>query len=161
MRLPSRKDLPLFIFSLALPQLAGLIGSIFTFSEISNWYIYLAKPSITPPDFVFGPVWTILYILMGIAFYIILKNGNNKKLKKDAVRLFILQLVFNTLWSVVFFGMHSPLAGVLVIVSLLFLIILTIKAFYKISHQAAILLLPYLFWVSFATVLNFWIYILN
>lgn len=154
------KELPLLIFSLALPLVAGFIGSLFTFQSIPTWYVTLVKPPISPPNWVFGPVWTTLYLLMGTSFIIVLKSKKSKE-KKEAIKYFYKQLFLNTLWSIAFFGFRSPILGVVVIVVLWILILKTIISFSKISIIASQLLYPYLAWVSFASVLNFWIFIIN
>lgn len=143
------------IISLLLPQLAGLVGSLFTFSAIPTWYATLNKPSFSPPNWIFGPVWTILYILMGISLYLVWSKG------KRGVALFKFHLVINSSWSIVFFGLRSPFLGLIVIVVLWITILALIRIFWKINKLASVLLWPYLAWVSFATVLNFAILILN
>lgn len=153
------KDIKLLVFSLILCLGAGAIGSVFTTSAIGTWYATLNKPSFNPPNFIFVPVWTMLYILMAVSFYLVLIS--KVKDKQLAVRLFIAQLFLNIFWSVFFFGLHSPLLALFDIILLWILILLAIKYFYKISHSASYLLIPYLLWVSFAGVLNFSIVLLN
>lgn len=138
---------------------AGAIGSLFTTSAIRTWYTILNKPSFNPPNFVFAPVWTTIYILMAIAFYLVLKEKS--KDKNTAVILFLVQLVFNVIWSVLFFGFHNPLLALSEIIILWISILLTIIYFYKISKNASYFLIPYLLWVSFAAVLNLSIVFLN
>jgi tryptophan-rich sensory protein len=149
------------IISIIGCELVGIIATPFTISAISTWYAYLNKPSFSPPNWVFGPVWTTLYFLMGVSAFLIWRKGLQKKNVKRALGYFLLQLFFNFLWSLLFFGFHSPLLGLFDIVILLIFIILTIASFYKLSRVAAYLLVPYLLWVSFATVLNFSVVILN
>lgn len=144
----------LFI-SLLLPQLAGLVGSLFTFSAIPTWYATLNKPSFSPPNWVFGPVWTTLYILMGISLYLVWSKG------KRGVALFKFHLVINALWSILFFGLRSPILGLITIIILWIMILALIKIFWKIDKTASVLLWPYLAWVSFASVLNLAILLLN
>jgi tryptophan-rich sensory protein len=151
----------LFILSLALCQLAGLIGSIFTVPNIKTWYSGLNKPSFTPPNWIFAPVWTALYILMGISLFLILRKGLREKNIREAFMMFMVQLILNAGWSIVFFGTHSILGGFLVISVLWASILVTIILFYGISHLASIMLLPYLLWVSFASVLNFSLFLRN
>ena len=152
--------LKLFV-AIFVSELAGIIGSFFTISEIPNWYAGLAKPALTPPDFVFGPVWITLYALMGIAAFLIWKNGLGERRVRIARAVFILQLVLNALWSVVFFDLQSP-GSALVVIALLWLFIFwTMVLFRKISKWAAYLLVPYILWVSFAMYLNYAIWILN
>jgi translocator protein len=152
-----RDSVLLFIGSIALPIAAGAIGSIFTMSSIGSWYSALVKPPFNPPNWVFGPVWTALYILMGISLYIVLKKTDDIR----PVAVFVLQIILNTLWSFLFFGLRSPLAGMIGIVLLWLAIAINIAMFYRIDRKAAYLLIPYILWVSFAAILNLSIYILN
>ncbi|MCR4335787.1 MAG: tryptophan-rich sensory protein [archaeon] len=147
--------------SIVLSQLAGIIGSIFTVTSITTWYSFLNKPFFNPPSWVFGPVWITLYFLMGISFYLIWVGSADAKKKHKAMKIFGVQLFLNTLWSILFFGMHQPWLAFAEILLLLTAIILTIKTFYKINKTAAYLLAPYLLWVSFATILNLAIALLN
>jgi tryptophan-rich sensory protein len=128
---------------------------------IPTWYATLNKPMFSPPNWLFGPVWTALYFLMGVSLFLVWKQGFKKKQVKSAVKVFLFQLVVNFLWSILFFGLQSPLLGLIDIVLMLGLIIYSIKLFYPISKIAAYLLVPYLLWVSFATLLNLFILILN
>ena len=161
MELKSIRSGILFIVCLAIPLGTGVVGSVFTISAISTWYTTLQKPIINPPNWVFGPVWTILYILMGISLWLILRNGIHTARKRQSVILFSLQMGFNLLWSLVFFGGHSIGGGLIVIVILLLLVGATIYAFYGVSKPAVWLLVPYELWVCFATVLNTLIFLLN
>jgi tryptophan-rich sensory protein len=140
---------------------AGLIGSLFTAPSIDSWYSELIKPSFNPPSWIFSPVWTILFILMGISLYIVLEKGIKKKYYKTALVIFGVQLFLNLLWSIIFFSLHSPFFAFIEIIFLLVAIIFTIVYFYKISKISAYLLIPYLVWVSFASILNFMIFWLN
>jgi len=149
------KEVFLFILSLAVCQLAGFIGSVFTAPNIKTWYAGLNKPFFTPPNWVFAPVWTTLYILMGISLFLIWRKGLREKNIREAFIMFMVQLILNAGWSIVFFGTHSILGGFLVIAVMCMAILLTMVLFYGISSLASILLLPYLMWVSFASVLNF------
>ncbi|MCX6791514.1 MAG: tryptophan-rich sensory protein [Candidatus Gottesmanbacteria bacterium] len=133
---------------------AGLIGSLFTFAAIPTWYATLIKPSFSPPNWLFGPVWTTLYVLMGIAMYLVWR-------KRKSLNLFLIHLVFNAGWSIVFFGLHSILGGMVTIIILWGLIFTLIRTFYRIDRRTAYLLIPYLVWVSFASILNFSLLILN
>lgn len=155
------KTLPKLIISVVGCELVGILGSIFTFSSISTWYATLNKPSFAPPNWIFGPVWTLLYFLMGTSFYLIWQGGWQKKKAKIARKYFLAQLALNFIWSPVFFGLRSPLLGLIIIVAMWTLIVLTIRKFYPLSKWAAYLLVPYLLWVSFATVLNASIVALN
>ena len=148
------------IISILICQGAGLAGSLFTMPAISSgWYAGLIKPRFTPPSWVFAPAWTTLFLLMGIALYLVwIKEGEKKK---KALIIFAVQLVLNALWSILFFGLKSPLLGMIDIIFLWAAILGTIIAFGKISKKAGWLLAPYLGWVSFASLLNFYILKLN
>jgi translocator protein len=148
------------IISLLLPFLAGAVGSLATFSAIPTWYAGLIKPAWNPPNFLFGPVWTILYIMMGISYYLVITQKFTKKVLA-ATRIYYFQLIFNTLWSVVFFGYKNPFLGLFVITVLWASIALTIIDFYRVKKVAAYLLVPYILWVSFASFLNLTIFLLN
>lgn len=127
----------------------------------SEWYDQLVKPVFTPPGWIFGPVWTILYILMGISVFLIWDKGLRHPKVKPAIAIFLVQLALNAIWTPLFFGMHLILLAFIDIILLLIAIIATIWIFKKISTAASLLLLPYLGWVTFAAVLNFSIYYLN
>ncbi|MDD2732281.1 MAG: tryptophan-rich sensory protein [Candidatus Pacebacteria bacterium] len=142
-------------------EIAGIIGSFFTAPNISGWYNSLNKPSIAPPNWVFAPVWVFLYFLMGVSFYLVWIKGFKTKESKKAGFLFSIQLLLNILWSVVFFGLKSPLFAFLEIIILWVFISMTIVNFLKISRIAGLLLVPYIIWVSFAAVLNFFLWIIN
>lgn len=148
------------IISLLIPQLAGGLGGIFTAGSVKDWYPVLEKPSLNPPSWVFGPVWTALFLLMGYALYLVWtsESGKNKRL---AFWAFGIQMVLNALWSIIFFGLNSPGGALIEIVFLWLAIFATIIAFAKISKPAAWLLLPYILWVSFASYLNYAIWALN
>ncbi len=139
---------------------AGAIGSFFTSSD-SNWYKNLIKPSFNPPGWVFGPVWTVLYIMMGISAYLIWQKKDSDHLAIIALIIFFIHLFFNTTWSIAFFGLQNPALAFINIIILLFFIITLIFIFFKIDKTACYLLIPYLLWVSFATVLNYSIWQLN
>lgn len=147
------------IISLILPQIAGGLGAFFTISSVQSWYMTIAKPSFNPPSWVFGPTWTLLYVLMGIACFLIWKTDHPQRNK--FLGLYGIQLVLNALWSPAFFGMESPALGLLVIVPLWVMILICILEFRKSSLLASKLMIPYLLWVSFASVLNFSIWWLN
>ena len=149
------------IISIAVCQLAGIIGSFFTSSSVSTWYAELNKQSFNPPSWVFSPVWITLFLLMGIALYIVWDKGIKSRNSKIAVTLFGFQLGLNTLWSILFFGLRFPLASFIEILFLWIAILLTIIYFYKLSKPAAYLMIPYILWVSFAAILNFSFVILN
>jgi len=144
-----------------LSFLAGAIGSLFTFSAIPNWYATLVKPSFAPPNWLFGPAWTTLYVLMGISAYFIYQKGWKNKPVRFALSIFGVQLALNALWSILFFGLRSPLYGLMGIIPLWLSIAFCIRLFYPIDKKAAYLLVPYILWVTFATLLNFSIWMLN
>jgi benzodiazapine receptor len=149
------------IASLVICQLAGVIGSIFTTSAISTWYATLKKPAFTPPNWVFSPAWITLFVLMGISAFLVWNKGLSDQKVKIALSIFVAQLLLNVLWSVMFFGLRSPLAGLIEIAVLWIAILLSILYFFKVSEIAGVLLLPYILWVSFAAILNFSIWRLN
>lgn len=155
------KDLPKFIISVVGCEVLGILGTPFTISAIPTWYAALNKPFFSPPSWIFGPVWTILYFLMGISVFLIWKIGFKKKNQKIAGMFFLAQLLLNALWSPIFFGLRAPLLGLIVIVSMWCLIVITMRKFYPLSKPAFYLLIPYLMWVSFATLLNGAIVLLN
>lgn len=149
------------ITAISISELAGIAGSIFTAPAVANWYPQLSKPSFNPPAWVFGPVWTTLFALMGIAAFLVWNKGLERRDVRVALCLFIVQLVLNTLWSIIFFGLQSPGGALVEIVFLWMAILATIMAFAKISKPAAWLLLPYILWVSFALYLNYALWTLN
>jgi len=155
-----KRGLRILVFVLAC-ELAGVIGSIFTSGSIPGWYAGLAKPLFNPPGWVFAPVWTVLYALMGIAAYLVYEKRQGRKDVGRALTIFASQLGLNVAWSIVFFGAHQILGAVIVIVLLWALILATIWLFSRISTAAAYLLIPYILWVSFASVLNISLYTLN
>jgi len=157
----TKRDILKLVVSIVVCEGAGGIGAIFTTPAISTWYAGLQKPSFTPPNSVFAPVWLTLYLLMAIAAFLIWRKGLNTKGAKPALILFLVQLVLNVLWSIIFFGLKSPLGGVVLILLLWIAILLAIIRFFKISPPAGGLLIPYIVWVSIAANLNVWVWILN
>jgi len=155
------KDLNKLIISVFGCELVGLLGTPFTISAIPTWYANLNKPFFAPPNWLFGPVWTLLYFLMGVSLYLIWKQGLEKKKVKTAVIYFLAQLGLNFVWSPIFFGLRAPLIALIIITAMWVLIVITIKIFYPLSKWAAYLLVPYLLWVSFALLLNAAITLLN
>jgi tryptophan-rich sensory protein len=178
------KNILKFIISIILCQLAGLVGSIFTISAIGTWYAFLNKPDFTPPGSFIALVWIVLFFLMGISLYLVWSknwqisepaatpqrrawNRFSEKLwsgtwqEENAVAIFVLQLVLNILWSVIFFGLNLPGLACFELLALWFAILYTIVNFYRISKPASYLLLPYIFWVSFAGFLNFLLWRMN
>jgi len=156
-----RKEIGLLAVCLVICFGAAAIGSLATYPNISSWYSTLAKPSFSPPNWVFGPVWTLLYFLMAVSLFLVVRKGMNAKGVFPAAANFGVQLVLNVLWSVVFFGMHMPLAAFIVIAALWLSILSTIKDFNAISRNAALLLVPYILWVSFAAFLNLTVAMIN
>jgi tryptophan-rich sensory protein len=172
------------LISIIICEFAGVIGSGFTISQINSWYLHLKKPFFNPPNWIFGPVWTTIFILMGISLYLVwnekfvIKNEIGKKSKKpcnkwsqkfldgswkkaNIILIFATQLVLNVLWSVTFFGFHSPAVAFFELLMLWFAIVFTIVNFYRVSKTASLLLIPYILWVTFAGILNLFIWILN
>jgi len=147
--------------SVVVCELVGLVSTPFTVSSIKNWYVYLNKPFFSPPNWVFGPAWTTLYLLMGIAAYLVWLKGLKYKKVRVALSFFAGQLSFNFMWSVFFFGFHNPLIAFIDIILLWIMIFLTMKKFHGLSKPATYLLIPYILWVSFAALLNVSIVILN
>jgi tryptophan-rich sensory protein len=142
-------------------QIAGVVGSIFTAPSIATWYATIEKPGFTPPNWVFAPVWTTLFVLMGVSAYLVWNKGLENKNVKMALLIFSIQLALNMLWSFLFFGLKSPLYAFFEILILWLVIMLTIVNFSRISKTASWLLIPYIIWVSFAAILNFSIVRLN
>lgn len=149
------------LVSVLISQSAGIIGSFFTFDSVNTWYKTLNKPSFSPPNWLFAPVWLTLYTMMGISSYLVyLKRGEYPQ-AKPALVLFGIHLALNALWSILFFGLKNPLLAFIEIIILWLTIVALIILFYKIDKIAALLLVPYLLWVSFASILNFSIWRLN
>jgi len=155
------KDLIKLVSCIIGCELVGILGTPFTVAAIPTWYENLNKPFFSPPNWIFGPAWTLLYLLIGISFYLILKKGCKTKTVKSAGMFFLAQLTLNFLWSPVFFGLKSPLLGLITILTMWILIVITMKKFYPLSKLAFYLLTPYILWVSFATILNASILFLN
>lgn len=155
-----KKGLGIFV-AVLICELAGIAGSLFTAPAIAGWYAGLTKPAFNPPNWLFAPVWTSLYALMGLAAWLVYDKGARRDDVKRALFVFVVQLILNVLWSIMFFGAHQILGAFVIIVALWTLILGTILRFLKISKAAAYLLVPYLLWVSFATVLNASLYVLN
>jgi len=153
-----------FVISIIICESVGIIGSFFTFSSVSNWFPTLVKPWFSPPSWLFGPVWTILYFLMGLSLYIVWNKTetiSKQKYKKQFFILFGIQLILNALWSFLFFGLKSPISGLIDILFLDIAVITTIIYANRVSKYAAVLLAPYMAWIIFATLLNFEIALLN
>lgn len=148
------------ILSIVIAQAAGLIGSIFTFSAIPTWYAGLEKPFFSPPNWLFGPAWLLLYTLMGTAAYLVWKKRGISG-AKSALLLYGVHLAFNALWSIIFFGMKNPGLAFGEIVILWALILVVSLKFLKIEKLAGLLFIPYIAWVTFAAILNFAVWRLN
>lgn len=150
-----------FLISLIIPLATGFISGFFTRNSVDTWFTTIEKPWFNPPNWLFAPVWTTLYILMGIAMWLVWKAPAPDREKNRALYLYAVQLVFNFFWSIIFFHLHQPGWAFLEIVILWLLILATIFAFSRVSKTAAWLLVPYISWVSFASILNFYIWKLN
>ena len=148
------------VSSILLCTTASIIGYFLTKESVNDWYLYLNKPALNPPSWVFAPVWTILYLMMAIAWYNVRIITNNSGVKIANI-FFIIQLFFNVLWSFAFFMLESPFLGLNVILFLLLFIIITTVLFFKQSKLAGWFMIPYFLWVSFASYLNFSIWLIN
>jgi translocator protein len=155
------KNWGILALSILIAEGVGVLGSIFTLDSISSWYAGIIRPSFSPPNWIFGPVWTTLYLLMGISAYLVWQKGFERKDVKRALWVYGIQLVLNFLWSMIFFSLHNIGGAFIEIILLWIFIALNIYMFYKISKSAAYLLVPYILWVSFAAVLNYSIWALN
>jgi translocator protein len=153
-------DIVKLLVSLAVPLLAGFGSTVFTINSIPTWYASLNKPWFSPPNVVFAPVWTTLYILMGLALFLIWRSPRNRT-RDWGIALFAAQLAVNVIWTFAFFGLQNTLYGLLSIIPLWILIAATIYQFYKVEKWASYLLVPYIAWVSIATALNASVYLLN
>jgi len=154
-------DLPKLIISVLVCVAAGFIGSLATMKSIPTWYAGLKKPPFSPPNAIFGPVWTALFIMMAVAAFLVWRRGFETEPVKIALIVFGAQLILNVLWSVLFFGLKMPGPAFLEIILLWVLILATILLFRKASIPAAWLMVPYILWVSFAAVLNYSLWRLN
>ncbi len=153
-------DIVKLVVALAASFLAALIGSVFTIPSITTWYASLNKPSFTPPDWLFAPAWTILYLLMAMALFLVWRLPQSKQ-RDSAIAVYAAQLITNVLWSLGFFGAHNIILGLALILVLLALVVLTTYEFYKLSKPAAYLMVPYILWLCFATCLNAAVFFLN
>ena len=153
-------DIVKLLISLAVPLLTGFGSTVFTINSIPTWYASLNKPWFSPPNVVFAPVWTTLYILMGVALFLIWRSPRNRT-RDTGIALFAAQLAVNVIWTFAFFGLQNTLYGLLSIIPLWILIAATIYQFYKVEKWASYLLVPYIAWVSIATALNAAVYLLN
>jgi translocator protein len=157
---PLSRSMAMALIAAGIVLCAGVIGNLATLPNIPTWYVDITKPIFNPPNWVFGPVWSALYLLMAYAFWrvLILPASLDKKV---ATAWFVAQMILNAFWSVAFFGLHSPVLGLLVITLLIGAISITLIRFYRLDVMAGRLLIPYLLWVSFASVLNASIWWLN
>ena len=155
------KDILTLVVLVLICQAAGGIGGLFTATSVGTWYAGLRKPPYNPPGWIFGPVWTVLYALMGVAAWLVVRRGWDSVAVKAALAAFVAQLVLNMLWSAVFFGMRSPGIAFIELLGLWVAILVTIRLFWRVSPTAGALLVPYVLWVSFAAVLNYSIWRLN
>jgi len=154
----TRRWVPFAVLT-ALSLSAGYLGTVYTIPSITGWYASLAHPVWTPPNWVFGPVWTTLYILMGIAAGFVWKS--DKKGKKTAIALFLVHLLVNAAWSIIFFGFHMIGLGLAVIALLWLLVVVLMYLYAPLSKRAVKLMIPYLLWVTYALTLNLGIMLMN
>jgi translocator protein len=158
---PVKFNLFALIINIAIPLGIGATGSYFTSEGVSTWYPTIAKPSFNPPNWIFAPVWTLLYILIGIAAYRIWQRRERITNFPRTVAIYLIQLVLNLMWSFIFFSLHLIGGALVEIIFLLLAIIINAIVFYKIDKAAGLLFIPYILWVSFATVLTASIFMLN
>ncbi len=151
---------PSLLICIAIPLVSGSLSGLAIADNINSWYTTLNKPSFNPPDYLFGPVWSVLYILMGIGLYLILQTPKSA-MRSKSIMLFAVQLILNLSWSFIFFNAQSPFAALVIIVILWITILMMMIYFHTISPLASYLQAPYLLWVSFASVLNAAIWFLN
>lgn len=146
--------------SLAIPLTVGAIAGMFTSQAVPEWYAALNRPSYAPPNWLFGPVWTTLYVLLGISLFLVW-NTEASRVRNLAITIFIIQMLLNFAWSFIFFYYKQPGWALVEIIVLLFAIVLMVVTFHKVKPVAAYLNIPYLLWVSFATLLTAGYYVLN
>ena len=149
------------VVAILVMQMAGVIGAVFTVPAIPGWYEMLNKPALNPPAWLFGPAWVTLYLLIGIAAWLVWSFDGAREIKRRALTIFGIQWLLNASWSVVFFGLQSPSWALVNIVALWAVIIWMMVAFARVSKWAMYLLIPYILWVSFAMYLNYAIWVLN
>lgn len=154
------RSIPKMALALAACFVTGAVGGVFTSMSVNTWYAQLIRPAFSPPNWVFAPVWNVLYFMMALAFYLVLVSAPNRY-KKRAIRVFVLQLLANAGWSAAFFGAQSPAGGFIVILLLILLIGWTISLFRRVCVKSAWLLVPYGLWVCFAAYLNYQLWVLN
>lgn len=150
-----------FVVNIAIPLAIGALGAFFTASSVKTWYVALAKPSFNPPNQIFAPVWTSLYIIMGISAYLVWQKRKQILNFPRTIAIYLIQLILNLMWSFIFFYAHQIGVALFEIIALLIAVIINALMFYKIDKTAGLLFIPYILWVSFATVLTYNIFILN
>ncbi len=156
-----KEEIPKLIISVLIPLIVGFTSSFATFGSIPTFFDVLNKSSWTPPAWAFGPIWTILYILMGIALFLVWREGFERRDVKIAIGVFFVQLILNFFWTIIFFGFKSLFGGLIEIIFLWIAILINIILFYRISKAAGILLVPYIIWVTIASYLNYSLFLLN
>ena len=156
-----KDDVIKLVISILIPLIAGFIGSIATFDGITNFFNVLNKPAWTPPSWAFAPIWTTLFILMGIALFLVWRKGFERRDVKIAMAVFGIQIILNIFWSVIFFGLRSITGGLIEIIILWIAILVNIIVFYRISKAAGLLLVPYIIWVTIASYLTYTVFLLN
>ena len=159
--MPAQKKISSFFLFVLIAMLLEWVGHILTMTSVHDWYPMLQKSSWNPPPYVFGPVWTVLYWMIGIAGWRVYISPFSKNEKYKAFTAYGIQFAFNVLWSFCFFFLRSPLWGFVDIVFLLVAILFTVRFFYRIDKAGGLLLIPYFAWTFFAAVLNFTIWRLN
>jgi translocator protein len=157
----NRLSVPKLLLSILVCEAVGVIGSLFTLGSISTWYASIQKPWFTPPNWVFGPVWITLFLLMGISLYLIWSSSKRNSTRKAALIFFVVQLALNLLWTILFFGQQFYFLGFAEILVLWGAIALTIATSLRVSKIAGYVLVPYISWVTIATLLNYYVWILN
>jgi len=155
------REIPKFIVSILIVFLTGAVGTVFTLKEITTWYVNIPKPAWTPPNWAFGPIWTTLYVLIGISLFLVWREGLGRKEVKIAIVVFAVQLLLNLVWSLIFFGTHNIAGGLVMVIMLWISILINIIIFYRISKPAGLILVPYIIWVSIAAYLNYSVYLLT
>lgn len=161
-RFPRDRPVISLLLSVLVVEIVGASGAVFTVQGLGEWYGSLTQPAIAPPNWVFGPVWTTLFVLMGVAVWLVWRRaGDSPGQVRIAISVFAIHFAFNLAWSAAFFALQAIALGLGVILVLWALILATIWAFDRVDRRAALLLVPYLLWVSFATVLNYRFWVLN
>jgi len=163
-RLPHERPRLSLVLAILAVELVGASGAVFTAQGLASWYGTLQRPALAPPNWVFGPVWTTLFALIGVAVWLVWRRLDSPRMERRAraaLAVFVIHFVANLAWSAVFFGLQSVDFGLAVIIVLLSLILLTMLAFDRVDRRAALLLLPYLLWTTFAAYLNYRFWVLN